>query len=283
MKNALLALLLGGLVSGCASEAHSEASRLPSSLSDGDICCAAMSEFYWTQLDSTDNIEFELNDASPIWHFSQGNSRFAAFELDPKSKMVEVTLRSYMTEKQVLAPQVIALDETFNVVQTFGLDQFDTLYGDALRQNRYQTTLQLDAEKTPYFVVYTANSDVGQQVVIPHPAKVRAIRSSAPLPMVTDLKYVHAFTGKLDIEVTTQSLRSHAKSSQKQASKPAPIVKKQAVVTAAQSGTVEYYTNAIKQAVDQNDIAKALALLEEAKALNIEQAQQVFIDAVNKK
>lgn len=287
MKNALLALLLGGLVSGCASEAHSGAPLSPSSLSDVELCCTAMSDFYWTQLDSVDNIEFELNDASPVWKFAQGNSRFAAFELDQKSKMVEVILRSYMVEKQVVAPLVIALDEAFNVVQTFDLTQFDTLYGDALEQNRYQTTLQLDAEKTPYFVVYTASSDVGEEVLIPHPAKVRAIRSSAPLPMVTDLKYCHSFVGKLGIEVTTRSLRSHAKYQQnklQQKREQQPTRSKvEPVVTSVQTDTVDYYINAIKQAVAHNDIAKALALLEEAKALNIEQAQQVFIDAVNKK
>jgi maltose operon protein len=44
---------------------------------------------------------------------------------------------------------------------------------------------------------------------------------------------------------------------------------------------VNYYHNAIRQAVEQNDIAKALSLLEEAKALNVVDAQKVFVSAVN--
>ncbi|MFA0521054.1 transcriptional regulator, partial [Vibrio sp. 10N.222.55.E8] len=44
-----------------------------------------------------------------------------------------------------------------------------------------------------------------------------------------------------------------------------------------------YYHNAIKAAVEADNIPKALSLLDEAKALGIEGAQEVFVKAVNKK
>ena len=44
-----------------------------------------------------------------------------------------------------------------------------------------------------------------------------------------------------------------------------------------------YYHNAIKVAVEANDIPKALTLLDEAKELGIEGAQTVFVKAINTK
>ncbi|MFA0071936.1 transcriptional regulator, partial [Vibrio breoganii] len=44
-----------------------------------------------------------------------------------------------------------------------------------------------------------------------------------------------------------------------------------------------YYHNAIKVAVEANDVPKALTLLDEAKELGIEGAQTVFVKALNTK
>ncbi|MCZ6404968.1 transcriptional regulator, partial [Vibrio parahaemolyticus] len=44
-----------------------------------------------------------------------------------------------------------------------------------------------------------------------------------------------------------------------------------------------YYHSSIEAAVAANDIPKALTLLDEAKELGIEGAQEVFVKAVNKK
>ncbi|QSA20889.1 transcriptional regulator, partial [Vibrio furnissii] len=44
-----------------------------------------------------------------------------------------------------------------------------------------------------------------------------------------------------------------------------------------------YYFSTIEKAVAANDIPKALSLLDEAKALGIEGAQEVFVKAVNRK
>lgn len=42
-----------------------------------------------------------------------------------------------------------------------------------------------------------------------------------------------------------------------------------------------FYLSAIEKAVSTGDIPKALSLLDEAKALGIEGAQEVFVKAVN--
>lgn len=71
----------------------------------------------------------------------------------------------------------------------------------------------------------------------------------------------------------------------KSVEKPAPkVVSEQTVVTTiVQPETKKYYISAIENAVKAGDVAKALSLLDEAKMLNVDGAQQAFIKAVNAK
>ena len=50
-------------------------------------------------------------------------------------------------------------------------------------------------------------------------------------------------------------------------------------VEAVQPETQKYYHQAISAAVANDDLNKAIRLLEEAKALNVEGAQQVFVSS----
>nr|MBF4426312.1 transcriptional regulator [Vibrio anguillarum] len=56
-----------------------------------------------------------------------------------------------------------------------------------------------------------------------------------------------------------------------------------AVAVVVQIETKKYYISAIENAVNTGDVAKALSLLDEAKMLNVDGAQQAFIKAVNAK
>lgn len=60
-----------------------------------------------------------------------------------------------------------------------------------------------------------------------------------------------------------------------------PAVNKEPVVTEVQPETVSFYSSAIQKAVAENNIPKALALLDEAKALGVKGAQQTFVKAIN--
>ena len=62
----------------------------------------------------------------------------------------------------------------------------------------------------------------------------------------------------------------------------APVKQIQATVKAAQPETQVFYQNAITEAVDANEMPKALSLLEEAKALGIKDAESFFINALEK-
>lgn len=268
MKKTVLAFLFGSVLFGCASSSD-EVNKTDLTVINAEVCCSSYSDFSWTQLSTTEEIEFQIDDSTPVWHFPEGKSHFASFVFAEKSRTVEITLSSKMKEKSVLAPKVVTLDSYFNVVDEYELDDFKIKYSDAFSKNRYEATITFDASKTPYLIIYTPQDQIGHKITIPHPAKVRAINSGDPLPIVTDLKYEHGYLGELEIKLKTLSLNNSVK-------KVSPKA-----ISVAQPESVLFYETAIKQAVKVGDIPKALALLEEAKALNIEGAQEAFVNAIN--
>lgn len=281
--------IIGALLTGCSSTAPSFSSTDSSTvtpITKAD-CCRDYSEFYYVPLAANDELNLTVNNENPVWHFPQGESYFNAFSFAPSAGKVKVTISSVMANERVFAPAVTLLDRHFQPQQHYSLTSFKVKYADMLGHNRYEKTFEVNAEKTPYLVVYTDSQDLGKTITIPHPAKLRAMKSGEPLPIVADLQYHHANSGKIRVAVTTLSVRQHPAHKVTQQQAPAP--KKAESVTPAQPAapvsvqqqTVNYYYQAIRQAVAQDQLDQALALLAEAKTLHISGAQKVFIDAVH--
>ncbi|MCL9776907.1 MalM family protein [Vibrio methylphosphonaticus] len=278
MNKNILALVLGLSVVGCASHTGVEPTISIADMNASDTCCVSKKDFAWIPLDKTENVGFSIDTSSPVWEFKTGKSYFNAFEFSPQSGNVKVTIDSKMLNKEVFAPTVQLLDADYNVVRTIGLDDFDVRFSDMFDANRYVSSFEVDAQSLPYMVVYTRPSDVGKVVSVPHPAKVRAQESGEPLPIVTDPKFIQSYAGELNLEVETLTLGARK-------TEPAVVKNTSAAVVPAAvlSDTVNYYHTAIQKAVAQDNIPKALSLLDEAKALNIEGAQEVFVKAINSK
>lgn len=281
MKNFAVVSLLSLSIFGCANTAPSE-QKLASNqnLSTEPVCCLSEADFPWIVLDKVDSFKFEIDKSAPVWGFETGNSYFTAFEFSEQSGTVRVALKSNMNDKTVFSPSIALLDENYLVTKTLTAEDFKIRFSDAMAKNRYEKTFEVDSVKTPYMVVFTDSQVIGQEVTIPHPAKVRAIESGEPMPIVTDPKYRHVHTGELELEIETLSLSGYK---QKKATPRSEPMKKVVSDVRPLKETQNYYHSAIKKAVEANDIPKALSLLDEAKALNVEGAQEVFVNAVNAK
>ncbi|CAM3669843.1 maltose regulon periplasmic protein [Vibrio aerogenes CECT 7868] len=275
MNKAFSTFMIGLTVSGCSSVAPPDSHSARQSLSAAQICCSAYAGFYWTEVNKNDPIRLKLNQRSPVWSFPEGNSYFGAFHFSELSGEVSVNIRSTMSTGQVFAPTVLLLDAHFQPRIKWDLTHFEIRYADAFGQNRYEGRFNINAEETPYMVIYTNAEKIGDKVIIPHPAKRRAKESGEPLPIVSDISYARTYQGTMDIQVTTESVRQHP------VTPPSPQrhVQDTRVVEA---DSTHYYHHAIQQAVANHHIDKALALLEEAKILNVPKARQVFIEAINK-
>jgi maltose operon protein len=241
-------------------------------LASSEVCCDDFSQFPWIQLGTTEDLDFQLDASSPIGRFSDGNSHFNAFKLSERSQKVQLRLASLMLNNSVVAPKLIALDDKFNIVSTASFDQFDIKTSDAFTQTQFQLSFDLDASKTPYFIIYSSDAYLGQSIKVKHPARIRAEELGEPMPMVTDPSYSYQRFGQLKLSVKTLSLQAY-KASVKQI---------QPVIKSVQPETQQFYQNAITQAVNANDISKALSLIEEAKALGIINPERVFINALEK-
>ncbi|MDD9175696.1 MalM family protein [Aliivibrio sp. S2TY2] len=270
-KKLLLSLFIGLSLTACSSTQVIQEPMVP--ITSSEVCCSDFSQYPWIQLATTEDIDFQLDKDSPIGHFSDGNSYFNAFKLSDRSGKVQLRLSSLMINDSVVAPKLIALDHEFNVVNTTSLDQFNIKPSDAFTRTQFQLNFQLDATKTPYFIIYSSNEYLGQSIKVKHPARIRAEELGEPMPMVTDPTYAYERFGKLKLSIKTLSLQAH---------KQAPQQPKVAIKS-AQPETHTFYKEAIAEAVKTNDIPKALALLEEAKALGIKDAETIFVNALENK
>ncbi len=276
MKKSWVALLgTVGLI-GCSSSSQLQ-NDIDTTLNQTQICCESLVAAPWVPLELNDSLEFSIDHSSPVWSFDSNKSYFSGLKFNDRSGSVKLTIRSVMANGKVLKPSVALLDANYAIIKTIRPSEFEVKFSDAFAKNRYEKQLSLDAKKTPYFIVYADNSELGTKVVVPHPAKLRAEKTGDPLPIVTDPTYFVSTNGLIDIEVETTSVSG------------ASYIKNDVVVAPikdklhVQPETQTYYHTAIENAVQAGDIPKALSLLDEAKALGIDGAQEVFVKAVNAK
>lgn len=270
-KNLLLSLFVGLSLTACSSTEIIQEPIVP--ISSSEVCCSNFSQFPWISLNTTENIDFQLDSDSPVGHFSDGNSYFNAFKLSERSGKVQLRLSSLMINDSVVAPKLIALDDQFKIISTTNLEQFNIKTSGAFTRTQFQLNFNLDATKTPYFIIYSSEAYLGQSIKVKHPARIRAEELGEAMPMVTDPTYTYKRFGKLTLSVKTLSLQAHK----------APKQQTTPLTVSAQPETQSFYHNAIIEAVKTNDITKALALLEEAKALGIKDAKTVFVNALESK
>ncbi len=207
------------------------------------------------------------------------DSPVAAFELPANRGKLEIKVTSQIGDS-VFSPLIIMTDKQGNVLDHYDSDIFEyrrakLIYGDRLvaEIDYYPPT----ALKTVNMLIYTNKEELAKQTFVVHPGRAMAEAKGNHLPELKDIPKPHAQAGELLVEVDGANI-AYIEPKQTQ-----QVEKKQNQVTVAQPETASFYTNAIKTAVKANDIPKALALLEEAKALNVAGAQEAFVNAVNQK
>lgn len=279
-KKTIIALILGSSIMACSSNHQVDTQVVVEPISYSQLCCTKFSELPWIQLSTNEELKFKFDDTVDAAAFKDGNSYFYAFQFADRSGSVDVDLASIMKGKEVFAPKLITLDHNYNIVSESQLAQFDVITSDAFTRTQYASKFKIDARKTPYIVIYTPETYLGETIQVDHPAKVRAKEFGEVMPMTTDPRYTHTYNGEVVLGVKTNTY----KPASKKENQPT-IAKSMAIETSAVASvlpeTVTYYHQSIENAVKINDIPKALALLDEAKALNIEGAQKTFVNAIN--
>ncbi|MGL4829535.1 MAG: MalM family protein [Vibrio sp.] len=211
---------------------------------------------------------------------SEISSPVALFEIPADRGQMTLTITSEIGDS-VFYPHVMIVDAKGQVVESYE----DTVF--EYRKPRLNLGNRLVAElafyppqgyKSLFVLVYTQEQDLQAVTYVAHPARIDAEARGNYLPEVKDIPVSHALTGTIELDVSGPSFLSFVSSEERQVATSSDAAKASLKV---QPDTQTYYFTSIERAVEANDLPKALSLLDEAKALGIEGAQEVFVKAVN--
>ena len=264
------------------------------------------SDIQWVEVTPTKRINFAIDDTNQTYTFATGQSAIAAFTIDTQGKELELELVSHF-KKTVFYPNALLLNENNQVLKRFGKDDFEYKHAYALDGDRLvsEVTVQPVGKQTVKLLVFTTPELVAGESEVLHPVKLDAIARGNYPPDVPNPIIPHAEFGQLTLVATVddaviveepitvastdtahaqfqKELAEQKSTGNQRTSEVAVIstdeVAESSLLTDAQQS---FYLSSIKNAVNAGLLDKALSLLEEAKALNVEGAQETFIKAVN--
>ncbi|OOF34053.1 MalM family protein [Salinivibrio costicola] len=140
--------------------------------------------------------------------------------------------------------------------------------------NRLQGNIKVHpqiGDSALYLVVFTDKDKLNETVAVSHPAKLDAEGRGNYLTGVGDIQVPRALTGKLSIEATALGARTDA---------PSTVLPVLSNTERPQQESVNFYHQAIRTAIADNDVDKAMGLLRDAEQLGIADADQVFREAM---
>ncbi len=303
MKRLVLCGLLSLNLLGCVS---SEVVEL--NVTGKDQIVSEFSKVEWLTVKPTKYLDFEINEKNQQLILSQTPSPIAAFSLDSQGKEMEVTITSHFG-KSVFYPNALLLNESNKIIKTFDQRDFEYKQAHGMKGDRLETSfsVQPNGEQKVKLLIFTTDVLASEKSTVLHPAKIDAIARGNYPPDIPDPIVPHSKYGKLSLAVvvdetitmndtvvvnSSDAAHEEAKKSQaamaaqqeneRLASKTAIVVSQKDTQAVTESQKA-FYLEAIESAVNAGYVDKALALLDEAKALDIDGAQEVFIKAVNNK
>lgn len=222
----------------------------------------------------------DINNSSQHLNYAHIDSPVAVFEIPANRGEYSIEITSHIGGT-AFVPRAVIVDKAGELIETYEKEMFVYTKPRLNLGNRLvleQDFFPPDGLKSVYLIVYSDKSEIGGYTDVIHPARLDAEGRGNYLPEVKDIQIPNALEGKIEVSIDRISLFSIGRPT----TDDMPLKPAQApAVELVQPETQTYYHTAIKSAVESGSLDKALALLEEAKALNVEGAQETFIKAVN--
>ncbi|MDN2666017.1 MalM family protein [Vibrio sp. 14N.309.X.WAT.E.F5] len=226
------------------------------------------------------SVIFDVTPESQHLNYQSINSPVVAVELPANRGEYSLTISSLIGDT-AFVPRAVIYDKNGKELESYGQSDFEYKKPRMHLGNRLVAEKEFFPPRTEdsvFLVVYTDQQEIGGFTDVIHPARLDAEGRGNYLPEVKDIPIPNGNVGKIEVTIDRASFFSFGSSSSESNAKPAV-----AKIDTIQPETQTYYHNAIQTAVTEDNIPKALSLLDEAKALGIEGAQEVFVKAVNKK
>jgi len=281
-KKTWLSLLGLVIVSGCSSV---ETISNEVSVTD-QVVAAELADVRWNAITTPSSFLLAFSDNSQRFEVDGFESPVAGFSFDNVGTSLLIELTASVKDLSVFSPSLNLYDQNMNLIQkytsnVFDYDRNDFTKGEVLH-GEVELVLPVTVTKV-YALVYTTKQDLDSSTTLIHPAKAMAISKRNTPPAISDPVAKHSANGQVLVNIKKKSEFNLFGSSKSPSAPNVPEKVVEASSVSAIPETQTYYHNAIRSAVESNNLDKALSLLEEAKALNVEGAQQVFIKAVNAK
>lgn len=269
MKKWLAPVLLGMLVSGC-----STVERVEMTPQGKQQVITQANDVQWLAVDVPMTKEFSLTDESQMLLDGESAGAIAGFKLPGNRGSLDIKLESFVdTELRFYAPNVVVMNAAGDVIYKAEFSQFKYEPAKLLDNDKFELDLNIIPDLTGndlHVLIYTTSEDLKGSTQVLHPAKAFAMARHTQPPDIEDPYAKHSPLGQFRLSVAANDIVN------------TKIVAKNDNIPQGTDLT-NYYHSSIKAAVEANDIPKALGLLDEAKSLDIEGAQEVFVKAVNSK
>ncbi|MEZ8823890.1 MalM family protein [Vibrio amylolyticus] len=267
-------------------------------------------QIQWAEVEPTKRINFSINEANQKFELPEGKSSIAAFDIDTQGKELELEIISHF-KKTVFYPNAVLLNAQNQIIKTFVTEDFEYNHAYGMDGDRLVANVKIQpvGKQRVKLLVYTTPELIDGESEVLHPVKLDAIARGNYPPDVPNPIISHAAYGELSIVASVDdaivveeplTVESSDTAQQKfkqdlaEQQQQAAIEQKTAVTTVAvydsevgeaalSEAQQKFYISSIENAVEVGMLDKALALLDEAKALNVEGAQEAFIKAVNAK
>ena len=242
---------------------------------------ALVSELQSVPMRLPSNKSVNITSQSQALKYQDIDSPVALFELPADRGEFSINITSEIGET-AFVPRAVILDKNGRELERYGKDAF------VYQPPRLGAGNRLSAEvdffpprdnESVYLLIYTDRAELGKTTMVIHPARLYAEGRGNYLPEVKDIAIPNSEYGLVSVSIDRVGFLKHlATGSAPSDSSSQPLMAKSMDVV--QPETQKYYYQAITAAVADDDLNKAINLLEEAKALNVEGAQQVFVKAV---
>ncbi|WP_150539349.1 maltose operon protein MalM [Actinobacillus vicugnae] len=267
---------------------------------------ADLSRFGWQDVNFSQKMVSELSEKQ-IRSFSQTlagtNSAVIGYKIPANQGTLKIKISSLVVDNNhIFIPNVLVLDSNFNESLTYPASQFKVVEERGFEGGQVQTELSLTpatGQDFIYLLIYTTEQDLAGQTKFTHPAKLYAKAKGNQPPAIADLIVKHTNAGQIQINVdgiqSTQfvglgnvvnggalfeakTTASQTVGTEKQAVKnPQKMAKPKAV----EQTTEQYFNQAVTNALKNNDINKAMNLVNEAEQLGLSTPRQIFLKQVS--
>jgi Maltose operon periplasmic protein precursor (MalM). len=220
-------------------------------------------------------IKIEVTNQTQVIDAYRIDSPGVIFDLPMVKNGLDIHIEADINDS-VFVPRAKVINQSGDIRSELDDDELVYLKPRLADGNRLQGNIKVHpqiGDSALYLVVFTDKDKLNETVAVSHPAKLDAEGRGNYLPEVGDIQVPRALTGTFSIEATALGARTSD-------SNQSIVLPALSATERPQKESVTFYHQAIRTAIADNDVDKAMGLLRDAEQLGIADADKTFSDAM---